>query len=179
MKVYGSLWVREHGEDPSKAFTSWAGNLSDDEARRVVARSRESLTLGNKFPPALGELTVWATNPTETEFFEIRARVMSGKHANEIERWMVATVRFNLRQVPENQFMKSLKSFYFQGAELKRAGNLFREQNEILSLPCESSVNLNDKIRNSFIPTQGVKNHVNSILTRMRRSQANQPVIDS
>lgn len=178
-KVYGTLWNREHGDSPTQSFSAWASSLDEQQSRRVISRARELQSAGCKFPPALGELTLWATQPTDMEFFEIRARIMNGEHSNQIERWLVCNAVFNLKNMPEYKFMKSLREFYFRASELERQGKLFRNENPEFMLSSVSCVNLADKKRNDFIPEENTKRKVLSIVKRMRRSQQNQPVIDS
>lgn len=175
--LYGKLWAREHSESPSSEFNAFTCNYSSEVVRRIVNRARQEKALGNNFPPTLGELDAWATMPTDLEFIEIGARVMAGSFNCDIEKWLVTRCKYNLRRTNEDQFHKKLKKFYWEAVILNREGKLFSEESEILALPRNSEINLNDKIRENFKPDPKTRFSVMVKIDRMKRAQKKQPKV--
>lgn len=177
--LYGELWSREYSKSPSEHFSAFCDGIDGEQINRIMRRAREKFEFGEKFPPSLGELIAWADIPTDGELFDIRTRIFARRPATEIEKWIIAKYLFNLRRMPEREVMKNIKSAYAQAVRLQRCGDLFFEESEILALPRNSEINLNDKIRENFKQEPKTRFSVMAKIDRMKRAQKKQPKVIS
>lgn len=150
MKIYGQLWVKEHGEEPRSYFNEWSTNINQHSVARILARARQSFDNGCRFPPPMGELVVWAETPTDDEWELMLTRVLSGNAKGEIEIWIHSRCGYNLKRCTEQNQMKNFKSYFRKAMTLKKLGQLNREEEEFRALPTHSSVSVTDAARNDF-----------------------------
>lgn len=167
LDLYGTLWLREHGDTPSLTFCRWSHGLDKEKVQRVLTKARESLERGIKFPPATGELIVWSEMPTNGEFERMMYRVLNRNPESDIEKWIVQNRLYDLKRVAEHKMMGSLKRYYCHAVELQKEGALFPEQEELLALPVHSTKSLTDRTIEDFVE-RGGKNPLQARIDAIR-----------
>lgn len=149
-ELYGSTWEFVHGDSSSEALVRFLNSMNPESTQRLFNHCREQIAGGGKFAPHLGQLSVFADEPTETEFLEILIRVQSNEPANDLEIWLAENVRYNLRTVRACDEIKYLKSQYRKARALEKNGKLQTSKDDLLSLPRHSVKSLSDIHREKF-----------------------------
>lgn len=149
-EIYGNTWELVHGDSSSTGLVRFANSLDAGRIGRVLEHCREEIARGGKFAPHLGQLIVFADEPTEREYLEIMARVQANEPSDRLETWLCENIRFNLRRIAQGREIDFLKSEYRKAQSLEKSGKL-KTQGEIMAaLPKVSAVNLNDIHRERF-----------------------------
>ena len=166
-QIFGELWSREHGDEPSEAFNRWSTVLNPIAVQRILSKAQEQLVVGNRFPPPMGELILWGEMPSDVEFEEIMSRVLTRAPKDDIEKWIVTKQLFDLRRMSEAEMTKALKRYYNRAISLQKIGKLFPEKDELLALPVHSTKSLTDKKIEEFV-AQGGRNPFQAKINAIR-----------
>lgn len=164
--MYGRLWVKEHGSEPSAEFNAWSLRLTEKNAQRVIQRAREYFINGVRFPPPLGELIVWSEMPNDREITEMLFRVLARQYVDEIEKWLVVYRRYDLIRVPESEQIKTLRRYYEQAKTLERRGELFPK---IPALTVKPEISVAERARMEYERRGGVnpfQSRIDRLLSR-------------
>lgn len=174
-KIYGGLWFKEHGKTPSAAFCEVFDGICSQGLARIVKAAQIALQGGNAFPPALGMITVWATQLSEDEYTDMLYRVMSSRPSNQIEEWLIAYAKRDLKLCRDGEQLKILKRKHRHAVELEKQGRLFEERQELMALPQHSVKSHIDRCKERTSINPDVRFSVMARIDRMKRAQANQP----
>ncbi|QKN84428.1 hypothetical protein MARILYN_20 [Vibrio phage Marilyn] len=170
--LYGELWTREHGDEPSVAFVKFAEHLNDRQLARVYQNCRDRFTSGDKWAPNLGLLIADSMTPPESELRMVLHRILGKKPENEIERWVARNADYELRRCPVGKELNLLRGWYVKAEELAMRGELNAERDELLALPVHSVKNLNDIKREQY-ESSGNKHRFADRISALVKSKGN------
>ncbi|WP_394239905.1 hypothetical protein [Vibrio astriarenae] len=142
--LYGDVWERKHGQEPSDQWCKALKGMNALHVERIFAICYDKLSKGFTWPPSLGELLAQINKRTKSELELAYIRYMDRKPEGLAEQWVLENAGWTLKRAPIHLVFDQFCKF-IENADLReRSGTLFVLSDELKGLPIYSVKSLSD-----------------------------------